>query len=112
MGTAFDRGMKAEAQARAFLEAKGYVALAVRCRTPYGEIDLVMQDQDTIVAVEVKYRKSIEDSLYCLSDRQKQRISDALLYYTRDLPQDSVMLRVDVVLLSACGQILHFENAW
>jgi len=47
-----------EQRARAELERAGLTCLAHNYSTRYGELDLVMRDGDTIVFVEVRYRKS------------------------------------------------------
>ena len=116
MKTTFERGVRAEESALLYLERKGYV-LAARYKTPHGEIDLLMRDGDTIVAVEVKYRKYTSDSFECITPRQQKRIENALLYYLsehniNESGANSALLRFDVVLLSATAQLTHIENAW
>jgi putative endonuclease len=108
----YARGLSAEKIAQEYLEKLGYRLLHHRYRSPYGEIDLIMQEGDTTVAVEVKYRKNIEDSHYSISDKQMQRISSALLHYLGDHEQNTPLLRCDVVLLSSQHQIIHYKNAW
>ncbi|MBY6187811.1 YraN family protein [Marinobacter hydrocarbonoclasticus] len=51
------RGKDAEQQACRFLQAQGLspVAQNVQCR--FGELDLIMRQGDTLVFVEVKYRR-------------------------------------------------------
>ena len=50
-------GRSSEEQAARFLESAGFRILARNFRTRLGEIDLVADDGDTLVLVEVKYRK-------------------------------------------------------
>jgi putative endonuclease len=52
-------GRRGEAAARRALEQKGYVPLAQNFRDGPREIDLVMQDGETVVFVEVKARSSV-----------------------------------------------------
>ena len=47
-----------EQRARAELERAGLSCLAHNYHTRHGEIDLVMLERDTVVFVEVRYRKS------------------------------------------------------
>ncbi|HJX17417.1 MAG TPA: YraN family protein, partial [Acidiferrobacterales bacterium] len=51
-------GAQAEALACAHLERAGLRLLTRNYRCPQGEIDLVMDDRDTLVFVEVRYRRS------------------------------------------------------
>lgn len=49
-------GQAGERFAERFLRAQGYLLLARNFRTRFGELDLIMLDGDTVVAVEVKTR--------------------------------------------------------
>lgn len=49
-------GQAAEARARGYLEAKGWVCVTMNYKKPFGEIDLIMQDGTTLVFVEVRSR--------------------------------------------------------
>lgn len=53
-----ERGDAAEARALAWLQARGLRCLARNYRCRLGEIDLIMQDGDTVVFVEVRQRRS------------------------------------------------------
>lgn len=53
-------GKCAEKDACRFLEAKGFQLLLENYRCRFGEIDLIMKDQEDIVFVEVRSRSSIE----------------------------------------------------
>ncbi|MGD2112733.1 MAG: YraN family protein, partial [Gammaproteobacteria bacterium] len=55
-GTAI-RGRNAEQQARQYLQAHGLRVLQCNYHSRHGEIDLVMQDGDSVVFVEVRYRR-------------------------------------------------------
>lgn len=50
-------GRDGEALARAALRRGGYEILEERYRTPFGEIDVIARDGDTLVFVEVKARR-------------------------------------------------------
>lgn len=51
-------GHEAEKFAAKYLEKKGYKIVAINWRTKYCEIDVVAQKSDTVLLVEIKYRKS------------------------------------------------------
>ncbi|MEN8178338.1 MAG: YraN family protein [Pseudomonadota bacterium] len=52
------KGKSAEEQARRHLERQGLKLLDTNYRCKRGEIDLIMQDTETLVFIEVRYRKS------------------------------------------------------
>ena len=54
--TSKEFGDRGEYLARLYLEKKGFVFIRSGFRTKYGEIDLIMQENDEIVFVEVKTR--------------------------------------------------------
>ena len=51
------RGAGVEAKAREFLLDQGLRAVAANANYRFGELDLVMLDRDTLVFVEVRYRR-------------------------------------------------------
>jgi putative endonuclease len=58
MAAHLDRGNAAETRALSYLENRGLRLLQRNYRSRGGEIDLIMQQDDTLVFVEVRYRKS------------------------------------------------------
>lgn len=54
---ALNNGYRSELLAKHFLESQGLNLIASNVRYKFGEIDLVMREQNTIVFVEVKYRR-------------------------------------------------------
>lgn len=58
MAEHLDLGNAAEAKALSFLENKGLRLLQRNYRSRGGEIDLIMQQDETLVFIEVRYRKS------------------------------------------------------
>lgn len=53
-----DAGAQAEERAKGFLEAQGLRLTERNYRCRQGELDLIMQDGETLVFVEVRYRKN------------------------------------------------------
>lgn len=70
-------GDRGEYLAKLYLEKKGYTFIRANYRTKYGEIDLILQENDEIVFVEVKTRTFHSASKYGRGlyrvDREKQR---------------------------------------
>jgi putative endonuclease len=52
------RGARVELLARAFLERRGLHAVAANANYRFGELDLVMLDGQTLVFVEVRFRRA------------------------------------------------------
>jgi putative endonuclease len=52
-----NQGAQVERLARAFLESQGLDAVAANANFRLGELDLVMRDGETLVFVEVRYRR-------------------------------------------------------
>jgi putative endonuclease len=111
--TSYTKGINAETSSKRLLESKGYRCLAERYKSPYGEIDLLMMDQDNLVAVEVKFRKTEAGTFEAISIKQRKRIENALLFYLNEHPEHTnSFLRFDVVLISPMKPLVHILNAW
>jgi len=108
---AYLKGQWSEAIAAFYLKLKGYEILEKRFKTPVGEIDLLARKAKTLVAIEVKSRKSLEEALQALTPFQKRRIERAFLYYLARRPF-SLDLRFDVVLISPYRWPCHIRGAW
>jgi putative endonuclease len=79
-------GAEAEQWAARFLQQQGLKLLAQNYRSRYGEIDLIMQDQDTLVFVEVRQRGNphFGGAAGSIDHHKQQRlISTAHCYLTR-----------------------------
>ena len=55
-----EAGQHAESLACRHLETQGLTLIQQNFFTPLGEIDLIMQDQDSLVFVEVRYRRHVD----------------------------------------------------
>lgn len=71
------RGRRAEMLAAWYLRCKGYRILAVRYRTPAGEVDLIARRRRTIVFAEVKQRPDAGAALEAVTPRTRRRIARA-----------------------------------
>ena len=108
----YEKGISAESKAVELLESEGYIVLGRRIRTKYGELDIVAKRGFDVVAVEVKQRKNMADSLECISAKQKSRISNAFLSIISQRNEVFENYRIDVICLDSLGQIEHLENAF
>lgn len=112
MKATYEYGIDAEIIARKHLESLGYEFIAQRLRTPFGELDLVMKNNDCIVFVEVKARKYL-DHYEVITQKQMSRNRAAASYYVANNSSfQNYDLRMDLVIV--CDQKIqeHIENAY
>lgn len=105
-------GRDAESEAANWLSAKGWKLLAQRVKTPRGEIDLVCRDGDTIVFVEVKFRRRSADLDLAIDERRLSRVAAAAECVAHDYAKAGEDLRIDVILLAPGAEPRHIVNAW
>lgn len=109
------QGLHAESRALKYLENLGMTCIIKRLKTPHGEIDLLMKDEEVIVAVEVKYRKTLDNAAYSIRSNQQKRIQHALEWWIskhQDYNQHPPFQRFDVVLVCPGHEIEYYRNAW
>jgi putative endonuclease len=107
------RGKSAEEQAHEFLVGKGLKPVCRNYRCKQGELDLVMRDQQALVIIEVRYRKSdvYGSALESVTLSKQARIIAATQHYLSTLRADCP-LRFDVVAISGNGDINWIKNAF
>jgi len=96
------RGDEAERYARSFLESKGLVCVDANVRSRCGEIDLVMRDRDTIVFVEVRYRRPTKfvDALDSVGPAKRRKLVATASWYLARRPRlADATVRFDVVAI-------------
>jgi putative endonuclease len=82
------------------LMARGYRILARRCRTPYGEIDLIATRGRKLIFVEVKRRPTWLEGEAALTARQAARIARAAEFWVHRNPRFcGHELRIDALLV-------------
>jgi len=111
-------GARGEEAAATFLKGKGYVIVQQNYQKPWGELDLIVIDDQTIVYVEVKTLRSEHGSPEKAVDQKKQkkliRLAQAFAAEKGLLHQKS---RFDIVSVrwpraAAEPLINHFKNAF
>ncbi|MCS7258016.1 MAG: YraN family protein [candidate division WOR-3 bacterium] len=110
-------GLIGEQLAIDYLKSLGYKILAKNYRCPIGEIDIIAQDQDVIVFVEVKTRKS--DAVACpyesVGQHKQQKIKEVAQWYLEETSSENCETRFDVlsiVMKSPNPDIEHFREAF
>ncbi|MCX8050478.1 MAG: YraN family protein [Chlorobi bacterium] len=112
-------GRRGETIARRYLVENGYRIVAENFRFGrYGEIDLVAYDNDTLVFVEVKYRRSTqygspEESVTERKRATIRRIAEGFLYVHRHISANEYRFDVIAIEESSDGPIIrHWKNAF
>lgn len=110
--TCYEKGISAELCAEKELITRGYKILGKRVRTEYGEIDILAQKGEDVIAVEVKQRKTLDGARECLSIKQRKRIANAFLFIISNRNEVFENYRIDMVCLDAVGRFDYIENAF
>lgn len=100
-----DVGKLGEELAAEELRRRGYAILARRYRTRFGEIDIVAQDEGTLVFVEVKARRSdrFGSAAESVTDWKQRRIAAMALDYLSWVGRLDDPCRFDVVAIDGLG---------
>jgi putative endonuclease len=106
----------AETVAKRHLLLSGYALLAENYSVRGGEIDLVMQDRETIVFVEVRQRakETHGTAAETLRPRKLQKLQKtALSFLVERFGRDDLFVRFDAVLITGTEEkyrLEHLEN--
>lgn len=98
-----ESGNIAENLACDYLQQQGLILLVRNFRSRYGEIDLIMRDDNTIVFAEVRARKqhNLVDSLQSVNaSKQKKLIKTALYYLQINQKLMDYPARFDVIAIT------------
>jgi len=112
------QGQEAEELACRHLEDQGLRLLARNYRSPFGEIDLIMQHADTVVFVEVRFRRNVRFGAPAetVDARKRGRLrTSAEHYLQRSKKASKKPCRFDIVAITQDpgGQRLKwFQNAF
>lgn len=110
-------GLRGEDIAADYLKRKGYSVLNRNFRTPYGEIDLVSEQGNSIVFTEVKTRasKSLGPPEISITRRKADHMRSAAEFYIQEYGEQYDEWRIDVISVqiqtNETPLIVHFENA-
>ena len=100
-----DLGKFGENLAEGELQRRGYAILARRYRTRFGEIDIVAQENDVVVFVEVKARRTnrFGTAAESVSVWKQRRIAAMALDYLGRANRQNAPCRFDVVAIDGAG---------
>ncbi len=107
-------GRWGEALAADRLQADGYEILARNWRCGQGEIDLVARDDDMLIVVEVKTRRSKAYGYpeEALTTRKAQKLIDLGVAYVAELDDPDIPWRIDLVAIQidSNGKLERYEH--
>jgi putative endonuclease len=106
-------GAQFEQRARRDLERAGLTLLSQNYTTRHGELDLVMRDGDTIVFVEVRYRRSAShgDAAASVTRSKQVKLILAAQHWLAAHPrQATAPCRFDVVSYDGVGEAI--KQTW
>lgn len=106
-------GAAKERLAEAFLIERGLCLLGRNLRYRGGELDLVMRDAQTLVFVEVRYRRSVQfgTAAATVDARKQQRLIQAAQQYLQQHPT-TLACRFDVVAIDGQDAIQWIQQAF
>ena len=100
------RGAWAEDMALAFVVKRGLLEVARNFRCRYDEIDLILNDGDTLVFLEVRYRAAgvlVSATESISAAKQRRLLASAGYYLQRRGDSDLCQCRFDVLAVSGNG---------
>ena len=107
-------GFDAETQALTFLKSKNLSFVERNFRCKQGEIDLIMQDNDSLVFVEVRKRSHLEygSGLDSVTPYKQQRlVRAATVYLLEQNLYEKISCRFDVVSIDKNNEMTWIKNA-
>lgn len=100
-------GRRGEDMAAEYLAAAGCAILARNCRTPFGEVDLLVRDGDETVLVEVKTRRGRQfgAAVEAVDGRKRERMRRLAAY----LGLHDARVRFDVMAIDLSNSRAQIE---
>jgi putative endonuclease len=111
-------GERGEDAAAAFLDRTGMTVVERNWRCPAGEVDIVALDDQTIVLVEVKTRRTVGKGTpeEAVTPAKRRRYAKLAAAYLQSAGVTNVSVRFDVIALLVVAEnralLLHHRNAF
>jgi len=113
--TSSERGREAERLALTFLQKQGLRLLAQNWRCSSGELDLVMRDKDSVVFIEVRYRRSnrFGGAAQSVDSHKQRKLARSAQQFLQQNPAlNNQTCRFDVIALGEAAQPQWIKNAF
>ena len=106
-------GIWAELACCTLLMFKGYRILALRARTPRGEIDIVARRRNLLAFIEVKARAEALSAIESVTPAKRDRlISASQAYLAKDTKSAGLDQRFDLMVVVPWRLPNHMMDAW
>jgi putative endonuclease len=107
-------GKQAEELASQYLQKQNLTLITQNYHCRRGEIDLIMQDQQTLVFVEVRYRKNARfgSALESIDYRKQTKIITTAEHYLLQSEDDYFDYRFDVIAIMPTHHSDEAEITW
>jgi len=105
-------GSKIEEQAKQFLLQQNLTLIEANFYSRFGEIDLIMIEQDTLCFIEVRHRKSVTygSAAESITPSKQQKIHKTALFFVQKNPKyQAFNYRFDAVLSQGNHTTPNFE---
>ena len=106
------KGLHYEAQAMSYLCEQGLSLIEQNYHSRFGEIDLIMRDQDTVCFVEVKYRKNMSfgGAMNAIPYQKQQKIiKTAQIFISENRKFSRQAIRFDALMLQQGGEDISID---
>ena len=103
-------GRRAERLAAWWLRLQGWHILAMRARTPVGEVDIVARRGRTLIFVEVKARAGAAEAALALDEYRLRRVIRAAEALVPRYARDGDSVRVDAMFIIPWRLPRHMTN--
>lgn len=111
-----NKGIRGEELALKFLLKKNYRLIIRNFHSAGGEIDLIMLDNDVLVFIEVKYRKTgLQTALSSISQSKQRKLYEtAGVFLSRFPAYENNFTRFDVIVITGNSEtsVYHLESAF
>ena len=105
-------GTKGEKQAKEFLISNKYKIIKTNFHSPYGEIDIIAKDCDTLVFIEVKTRSTdLDSALNSISISKRKKISKTASYFlSKNHSYEDMFTRFDVIIILISNNFISLKH--
>ena len=105
-------GRRAERLAAWWLRLHGWHILAMRARTPVGEVDLIARRGRVLAFIEVKARATVAEAELALDDYRLRRVARAAEALAARYARPGDTTRIDAVFMVPRRLPRHMANIW